>query len=385
MASRKSRTNSSARPCISGTGLLLELRNFIAAHPPLELLFEQNPCWARVIAFVESLERQRAVMEALTMVHIRSQMDFERAAFCAWMSLLVAMRLKLALAHQRALFYAGLLQDIGKHLPVPEPRSLPTPKLVLIGFDGDATDTHPLRASIQLEANLPDVDGLSELVLYHHARDDGTGYPRQITEAQLPLDCQILILANELSDRLDRLGGHNKLPQVLPGLRLGGLLYFERAHQGWLELLQPLASELELTTGERYAHIIGRRRETLRQLLTSLLTLSAELLPLDHDFKVHTARAAIHKLTRILIDSGVINESIDGELGGLPMQVKSEIELVLRGVVDFIVPCQRSLHRLIESRRLAVDPVSARAAQRLLDRSLAELSQPASAAGLFRF
>src|SRR5690606_28944132 len=126
------------------------------------------------------------------------------------------------------LFFAGLLQDIGKHLPSTVERPQPSAKLARVGLDNDSVDTHPLRSSIQLESSLPDVEGLSELVLYHHARDDGTGYPRQITEAQLPLDCQILILANELSDRLDRLGGHNKLPHLLPGLRLGGLLYFER-------------------------------------------------------------------------------------------------------------------------------------------------------------
>ncbi len=385
MASRKSRPHAAARPRISGAVLLQELRLFIDAHPPLAMLFGQyQKSWTRIVSFVEALERQRELMEALTLLHMRSQMEFERALFCAWGSMLVAAQLNLALQHQRALFYAGLLQDIGKHLPANYANTVLLPAVARQSI-GQEIDHHPLLSSVQLESCLPEVEGLSELVLYHHARDDGTGYPAQVCESQLPLDCQILILANEVSDRLDRMGGHNQLPKLLPGLRLGSLLYFEQAHRGWLAFLQPLVSELEVFYSERHAHVTAQRRQNLRTLAETLLALSAELLPLDRSAPVRSARLAIQKLSRILIDSGVVSESIDGELSALPMEVQAEIEMVLRGVCDFLEPCLQSLRKLLDMPRLTLNRASLRDALRLLERNLSELRQPAASVGLFRF
>lgn len=379
------RRSSRKPPCISSTGLLLELRNFIDAHPPLEQLFLSNPSWPKVIMFCEDLDAHTDVRQALTLLHIRSQMEFERALFCSWTSLLVAIRLNLALQHQRALFYAGLLQDVGKYMPVTEAKVQPLQKSANIPFYIDTYDSHPLASSVQMEASLPDVDGLSELILYHHAREDGTGYPRQISESQLPLDCQVLILANELNDRIDRLGGHNKLPQLMPGLRLGSLLYFERAHRGWLDLLEPLVCDLDCQSLERYDQVMRPRRDILRRLISVLLSVSAELLSFDFDFKVHSARVAIHKLARIVVDTGVISESIDREMDNLPMEVKCEIEVVLRGVVDFIVPCRNRLKVVLESGRFALNSALFSEAMTMLEHALTELRQPQDPISLFRF
>lgn len=372
-------------PCLSTAGLLLELRNFIDAHPPLAQLGQINPSWPKVIMFCEDLETHRDVRQALTLLHMRSQMEFERALFCAWTSLLVAMRLNLALQHQRALFYAGLLQDVGKYLPATESKIQSLQKSAHSQFGVDVSDAHPLASSVQMEASLPDVDGLSELILYHHAREDGTGYPRQIGESQLPLDCQVLILANELNDRIDRLGGHNKLPQLMPGLRLGSLLYFERAHRGWLDLLEPLVCDLDCQSLERYQKVMSPRRDILRRLIVVLLSVSAELLPYDFDFRVHAARVAIRKLARIVVDTGVISESIDRDLDALPMEVKCEIELVLRGVVDFIAPCRSRLKAVLDTGRFALNAAISVEAMALLDHALAELRQPQDSISLFRF
>lgn len=372
-------------PCLSTAGLLLELRNFIDAHPPLARLGQINPCWPRVVMFCEELDPHRSARQALTLLHMRSQMEFERALFCAWTSLLVAIRLNLAVQHQRALFYAGLLQDVGKYLPAAETPGLPVQKPSHAPFGMDIFDAHPLASSVQMETSLPGINGLSELILYHHAREDGTGYPRQVGESQLPLDCQVLILANELNDRIDRLGGHNKLPQLLPGLRLGSLVYFERAHRGWLEVLEPLVCELDCQSLDRYQKVISPRRDLLRKLIAELLGVSAELLPYAFDFRVHAARVAIRKLARIVVDTGVISESIDADLDALPMDVKCEIELVLRGVVDFIAPCRSRLKAVLDSGGYGLNAALLYGALSLLDHTLAELRQPQDPISLFRF
>ncbi len=310
---------------ISAASLLLEYRLFIDSHPTLFKVNAANPYWPKLVYFCEELEMFPDVMRAITRIHINSQMDFERALFCSWCALLIAKALKLSEEHQRLVFVAGLLQDIGKHTPDEKvtdmTKKLSGPISALITSER-LMDNHPLISARLVERYLPELRGLGELVLHHHARNDGTGYPSHIGENQLALDCQIVITANELSDRLDVLGGHNQIFKTLPNLKLNALLYFPKVHLAWVCLLEPnLSKSIKLNEfglhDEIKAHVYN-----LEKMLSCLLVLSAELLPYDHDLTVHGLRSMIHRLACLSTDTGVfdpklftlrVNEAINNE------------------------------------------------------------------------
>jgi diguanylate cyclase (GGDEF)-like protein/putative nucleotidyltransferase with HDIG domain len=114
-----------------------------------------------------------------------------------------ATHLRLEAGHVERIRLAGLLHDIGK-IGVADP---------ILRKAGPLTDAewaemrkHPeLGARILAAANLDDISGW---VLAHHERPDGTGYPAGLTAHEIPLEAQILAVADSFeamtSDRVYR-------------------------------------------------------------------------------------------------------------------------------------------------------------------------------------
>jgi HD-GYP domain-containing protein (c-di-GMP phosphodiesterase class II) len=99
---------------------------------------------------------------------------------------------------------AGLLHDIGKvAVPVEllvKPSKLSTPEIHLIKI-------HP-QASYDIIKDIPFVESLGKdvsiMVLQHHERLDGTGYPKGLTSDELELESKIL----SVSDVIEAMSSH---------------------------------------------------------------------------------------------------------------------------------------------------------------------------------
>jgi diguanylate cyclase (GGDEF)-like protein/putative nucleotidyltransferase with HDIG domain len=121
--------------------------------------------------------------------------------YCA----LIAQELGLPPEHVKRVEVAGILHDIGKiGLPdaiLQKPGPLERMELAEIR-------THPeIGAQILNGRGLED---LREWVLAHHERPDGTGYPRGLADAEIPLEAKILAVADAyeamLADRIYSVG-----------------------------------------------------------------------------------------------------------------------------------------------------------------------------------
>jgi len=88
--------------------------------------------------------------------------------------------------------YAGLLHDIGK-LRVPEAILNRPGKLLTMEFD--VLKIHPEIGSNILES-VPSPWPLSRIVLEHHERMDGSGYPNGLTENEILLESKVLAVAD---------------------------------------------------------------------------------------------------------------------------------------------------------------------------------------------
>ena len=329
---------------ISAASLLLEFRCFIDAHPSLFKLNTDHSVWPKMSAYCEELEKFPNVMRVITRLHINSQMDFERALFCAWCCLLVAKSLNLPAKNQRLLFFAGLLQDIGKYEPAEQSRQLnckeSNPFMAKI-FEHKGQDIHPLSSANFVENNLPELEGLSELVLTHHAKIDGSGFPIHITESQLELDNQVLIIANEVSDRLDRLGGHNQLKHAMPNLRLNGFLYFTKVHSHWVKLFSPYLLQQKNSAP---SHIILNETKDkiikLEKMHGLMLLSSAKLVLHDHDPKIHGFRSWVRRLVCLSTDTGIFDPQLfkqkTDEAKENSYLVARDVDLILKGLPDIL-------------------------------------------------
>lgn len=306
---------------LQAEGLYSEYRIFLEQYAALGEIETATRTLLVIQNFCYELEGRQEVMKAVTRLYTASHTDFQRALFCSWMALVVARHFNLDSSHQRNLFYAGLLQDIGKYVVDNTAArfiaNLGANRIPIYG-QHNLEDAHPLLSSSFIEHQFPDEDKLKNLVLYHHARADGTGYPNFVVESQLGLDDQILIIANEINDRLDHLGCYSKFNCSLPYLKLAGMLYFRKAQQSMYRMFcnARAATQEAAVTGERGGEEDAcsatlsvqknrRRSELLKQCVDTLLEFSAELVPYDFDLVVRGIRSNIARLLYLMNESGL--------------------------------------------------------------------------------
>ncbi|MBI3323576.1 MAG: HD domain-containing protein, partial [Candidatus Omnitrophica bacterium] len=115
-----------------------------------------------------------------------------RTKVLADVGLAIADEMRVPLAQQRALHYAALLHDAGR-LGIPEeilrkPAKLDPVELAKV-------KEHTVKGARLLEP-LEILEPAIPIILYHHERYDGTGYPKGLKKEAIPLGARILAVAN---------------------------------------------------------------------------------------------------------------------------------------------------------------------------------------------
>jgi putative nucleotidyltransferase with HDIG domain len=144
------------------------------------------------------LKSLRALMRALELREPALQGHPERVAN---FSAAIALQMQRDPEDVRRAYIGGLLHDIGK-LALPD------------APDGGDTRRRLHKAKhvelgVQLLEPFPELGDILPIVEYHHEKLDGTGYPKQCTGHDIPMDARIVGLANEF-DKLCTQAGDEK-------------------------------------------------------------------------------------------------------------------------------------------------------------------------------
>lgn len=293
-------------------------RGLVSFYDPLSSLVDDSSLWYRLADYCNNLVHYPLVMSALSRLHANSIIDFEKGLFCGLLSVLVGEQLKLDPSRVRALYYAGLTQDVGAYMDDLRVADYFSPgqervKPKMYGVSGlDRKRSHALVSYSLLEEAFPDDPLVAELVLHHHASEDGTGYPSNVGEAQLNSEMQILIVANELCEILHQKGGFDELFSCRASLKLASTMYFKTVNGAFYSLFQKAAQRSSLDS----AIPVDERRlrlqvEALRDFSEGAVALSAELIKFDHFSASRLFRAKVRKLDLLMGETGLLFSSDD--------------------------------------------------------------------------
>lgn len=113
-------------------------------------------------------------------------------------------RLGLSSREMDEIVLLALLHDIGKvgiHVNILQKPGALTPG------EWDEMKKHPKIGS-RIARSIPELNAISDLILSHHERWDGKGYPRGLKGEEIPLSCRILAVADSfdamINDRVYR-------------------------------------------------------------------------------------------------------------------------------------------------------------------------------------
>jgi HD-GYP domain-containing protein (c-di-GMP phosphodiesterase class II) len=113
---------------------------------------------------------------------------------------LVAREMRLSAYDQAVVCYAALLHDVGKIGVSDGVLNKPGP---LLPEEVELMRAH-VRVGHDLLANVPALRGIADVVLHHHERYDGTGYPDGLRGAEIPVPARIVAVVDAYCAMMER-------------------------------------------------------------------------------------------------------------------------------------------------------------------------------------
>jgi HD-GYP domain-containing protein (c-di-GMP phosphodiesterase class II) len=235
---------------------------------------------AASVDMTESMERNPNAMLLLNSLHTKSSYELRRAVDSSVLMIAFGRFLQFARDRLQVLGLAGMLLDVGK-------TQLPDDVLhkggTLTADEYALMKSHVMH-SVELvraaNGSLP--AGLEEIIIQHHERQDGTGYPYGLRGSQISMDGAIAGIA----DTLSALTSTRPFAEAIAPSSALNQLHAMRAsfHEALVEQfiqcigIYPVGSAVELNTGE--VGVVMAQNLVRRLLPRVMLVLDAAWNPL---------------------------------------------------------------------------------------------------------
>ena len=199
-----------------------------------------------------SIERNPDAMTLLLRIKQKSAEQFNRAVNTSIHMITFGRFLQFPAERLELLGLAGLLLDIGK---IKLPDAILQKKSTLTAEEYELTMAHVVQ-SVELIRAAPGLPiGLEEIVLQHHERHDGSGYPRALRGSQITIDGAIAGLVDSYAAVTSRraYAEQSSPSNALSMLyKLRGKLFHDALVEQFIQCIgiYPVGSTVELNTGE---------------------------------------------------------------------------------------------------------------------------------------
>ena len=221
----------------------------------------------------ESIERNPDAMLLLTKVRQKDEKQLERALDVSVLMVSFARFLQLPREQLDLLGLVGLLQDIGK---VKIPDAILNKREALTAEEQQRARLHVVHSAAMVRATQGLPPGIADLLLLHHERYDGSGYPRGLAGNDIGMVGWIAAIADSFS-AMTRARPYAE--QMSPSNALGilyksrGTAYHEALVEQFIQCIgiYPVGSVVQLNSGEIGVVIAQNRVRRLQPRVMVLL------------------------------------------------------------------------------------------------------------------
>lgn len=196
------------------------------------------------------------IVKALSLtMDLVEQAKHQHAQRVAGIAINLATQLSLPPNYLRAIYYAGLLHDIGQ---IGTPDSILRKKGTLTLREKAAIYGHP-HVGYEIVREIPTLDLSAHLIRWHHERWDGTGYPDNLRWETIPEGAQLLTVSDTMDALLSPRPWRDALPkdEAIAEVRKFAGIQFHPGHVGMMMAL----------VDERGVDELGELDESAKDLL----------------------------------------------------------------------------------------------------------------------
>jgi HD-GYP domain-containing protein (c-di-GMP phosphodiesterase class II) len=237
---------------------------------------------AASLDMTRSMQRNPDAMMLLNSLHKKSSYELRRAVDSSILMIAFGRFLQFAGEHLEVLGLAGMLLDVGK---TQIPDEVLSKRGTLTADEYAVMKSHVMH-SVELvrSANGALHHGIDEIILQHHERHDGSGYPRGLKGSEISMDGAIAGIADTFSALTcerpfaEPVSPSNALNQ-LHAMRAG---FHEALVEQFIQCIgiYPVGSAVEMNTGE--IGVVMAQNAVRRLLPRVMLVLDPEWKPLPH-------------------------------------------------------------------------------------------------------
>ena len=160
----------------------------------LMILAEQSVMGIRNLQLYE--EQQKIVLGSIkslvTLLDSRIPSEYTHSPYFGRLVTAIAHQMRLNERELQSLQYASMLHDAGK---IDIPMEILTKTAKLTPKEINIIKCHPLKGA-QILRNMEVLRPAIPIIMHHHERYDGTGYPSKLKKGQIPLGARIMAVAD---------------------------------------------------------------------------------------------------------------------------------------------------------------------------------------------
>lgn len=313
-----------------------DINQMLSEYPAILALHLNSGLEKTIKQLCLELGKYPLLRQKLTVMQQQMPQLYRQTISVTWLSIAITSQMQLPEARVTECFLASLAHDIGMmHI---DPSVLDKEE-ALTPAEWRQVQAHTVIGQRLLE-NIPNMNKrVARIVVEHHERCDGTGYPAGKFENKLTQESQIIAFSDSVVSvyikKFKHKGGN--LRDLYPFILVNSESHFYSTYTALITVLRPIKQEMEITSHINNDNVVQEinslmeKNDRLSSFLSSIVSL-IESLDLNEARKpIQSANAILLQVLKTVKGSGVLD---NGYLRWLEQVKTDKLDFAYREAAD---------------------------------------------------